>query len=114
MYRFELHQIINDLDSYIRNASKFWSKNMNDEANIRQTLIDAFYMIRVASVLSHPVVPAGSEKTCDYLNVDPDRFFSWDCIFDDLYDLVDDREHHKLKFLKEKEDFYVKHPSQFK
>ena len=87
---------------------------MNDEANIRQTLIDAFYMIRVASVLSHPVVPAGSEKTCDYLNVDPDRFFSWDCIFDDLYDLVDDREHHKLKFLKEKEDFYVKHPSQFK
>ena len=114
MYRFELHQIINDLDSYIRNASKFWSKNMNDEANIKQTLIDAFYMIRVATVLSHPVVPVGTDKTCDYLNVDPDKFFSWDHVFDDLYDLVDDKEHHKLKFLKEKEDFYVKHPSQFK
>ncbi|MBR5754651.1 MAG: class I tRNA ligase family protein [Erysipelotrichaceae bacterium] len=114
MYRFELHQIINDLDSYIRNASKFWSKNSNNEENIRQTLIDAFHMVRVATVLSHPVVPSGCEKTCDYLNVDRDRFFSWDNIFKDLYELTDDPENHKLVFLKEKEDFYVKHPSQFR
>ena len=114
MYRFELHQIINDLDSYIRNASKFWSKNSNNEENIKQILIDAFYMVRVATVLSHPVVPSGCEKTCDYLNVDRDRFFSWDNIFKDLYELVDDPEHHQLVTLKEKEDFYVKHPSQFK
>jgi methionyl-tRNA synthetase len=114
MYRFELHQVMNDLDSYIRNASKFWSKNSNDEEKIRQTLIDAFYMVRVAAVLSHPIVPDGCEKICDYLNVDPDRFFSWDNIFADIYDLIDDKEDHKLKELKEKEDFYVKHPSQFK
>ena len=114
MYRFELHQIINDLDSYIRNASKFWSKNSNDEENIKQTLIDAFYMVRVASVLSHPVVPSGTEKTCDYLNIDQDKFFSWDHIFEDIYDLLDDKQNHKLKELKEKEDFYTKHPSQFK
>ena len=114
MYRFELHQIINDLDSYIRNVSKFWSKNSNDEENIKQTLIDAFYMLKVATVLSHPVVPSGSEKTCEYLNVDKDKFFSWDRIFDDLYSLVDDKDNHQFKFLKEKEDFYLKHPSQFK
>ena len=114
MYRFELHQIINDLDSYIRNASKYWSKNSNDEANIKQTLIDAFYMVRVATVLSHPVVPSGSEKTCEYLNIDKDKFFSWDHIFETIYDLVDDKENHKLVELKEKEDFYYKHPSQFK
>jgi methionyl-tRNA synthetase len=114
MYRYELHQVFNDLDSYIRNASKFWSKNMNNEENIRQTLIDAFYMVRVAAVLSHPVVPDGCEKICDYLNVDPDRFFSWDNIFCDIYDLIDDKKDHQLKELKEKEDFYVKHPSQFK
>ena len=114
MYRFELHQIINDLDSYIRNASKFWARNSKDEANMKQTLVDAFYMIKVATVLSHPVVPAGCEKTCDYLNVDPDRFFSWDNIFADIYDLVEDKENHSLKELKEKEDFYVKHPSQFR
>ncbi len=114
MYRFELHQVYNDLDSYIRNASKFWSKNSTNEETIRQTLIDAFYMVKVACVLSHPVVPDGCEKICDYLNVDPDRFFSWDNIFGDLYDLIDDKENHRLKELKEKEDFYVKHPSQFK
>ena len=114
MYRFELHQVMNDLDSYIRNASKFWSKNSNNEENIKQTLIDAFYMIRVASVLSHPIVPDGCEKTADYLNIDEDKFFSWDNIFKDNYELIDDPEHHKLKELKEKEDFYVKHPSQFK
>ena len=114
MYRFELHQVMNDLDSYIRNASKFWSKNSTNEENITQTLIDAFYMVRVAAVLSHPVVPDGCEKICDYLNVDPEKFFSWDHIFEDLYDLIDDKEDHQLKTLKEKEDFYVKHPSQFK
>ena len=114
MYRFELHQIINDLDSYIRNASKFWSKNSSNEETIKQSLIDAFYMIRVATVLSHPVVPEGTEKTVDYLNIDKDKFFSWDNIFKDIYELVDDKENHKLKELKEKEDFYYKHPSQFK
>ncbi len=114
MYRFELHQIINDLDSYIRNASKYWSKNSNDIDHAKQVLIDTFYMIRVATVLSHPVVPSGTEKTCDYLNADPDAFFSWDNIFKDIYELVEDPEHHQLKTLKEKEDFYVKHPSQFK
>ena len=114
MYRFELHQIINDLDSYIRNASKYWSKNSNDESNIKQTLIDAFYMVRVATVLSHPVVPSGTEKTCEYLNVDVDKFFTWDNIFKDLYEIIDDPQNHKLKELKEHEDFYTKHPSQFK
>ena len=114
MYRFELHQIINDLDSYIRNASKFWSKNSNNEENIKQTLIDAFYMVRVATVLSHPIVPDGTEKTVEYLNMDKDSFFSWDNIFKDIYELLDDKQNHQLKELKEKEDFYYKHPSQFK
>jgi len=114
MYRFELHQIINDLDSYIRNASKYWAKNSKEEANIKQTLVDAFYMLKVCSVLSHPVVPTGCEKICEYLNVDKDKFFSWDNIFSSIYDLVDDKQNHQLKQLKEKEDFFVKHPSQFK
>ena len=111
MYRFELHQVYNDLDSYIRNASKYWAKNSKDEDNIRQTLIDAFYMLKVATVLSHPVVPMGCEKICDYLNIEKDLFFNWEYIFDGLDRFVDDN--HKLKTLQEKEDFFVKHPSQF-
>ncbi|MDO4500075.1 MAG: class I tRNA ligase family protein [Erysipelotrichaceae bacterium] len=113
MYRTEIHQMMNVLDSYIRNASKYWAKNSNDEERIAQTLVDAFHLIRVATVLSHPVVPTGTEKTCEYLNVDPDKFFSWDYIFNTLYELVDDPDNHQLKELKEKEDFYYKHPSQF-
>lgn len=114
MYRFELHQVINDLDSYIRNASKYWAKNSKDENNIKQTLIDSFYMLKIATILSHPVVPSGCEKICEYLNIDKDKFFNWDYIFDGIYELVDDKQNHRLKELKEKEDFYVKHPSQFK
>ena len=113
MYKFELHQVFNDLDSYIRNASKYWSKNSNDETNIKQTLIDSFYMAKVATVLSHPIVPFGSEKTCEYLNVDKDKFFSWDNIFDGIYEIIDDKENHQLKQLNQHEDFYTKHPSQF-
>lgn len=114
MYRTELHQVMNVLDSYIRQASKYWAKNSNNPDNMKQTLVDIFHMIRVATVLSHPVVPSGTEKTCDYLNVDKDKFFSWDHIFATIYDLVDNKENHQLKELKEKEDFYFKHPSQFK
>ncbi len=112
MYRTELHQVMNVLDSYIRNSSKYWAKNSNNEETMKQTLIDAFYMIRVATVLSHPVVPTGTEKTVEYLNVNADKFFSWDNIFSSIYDLVEDKENHQLKELKEKEDFYYKHPSQ--
>lgn len=119
MYRFELHQIQNVLDTYIRQANKYWAKNMNDasknndEALRKQTLIDGFHMLRVATVLAHPIMPTGTEKTAEYLNVDKDKFFSWDYIFEDLYFFFDDKENHTLKTLQQKEDFYVKHPSQF-
>ena len=118
MYRFEFHNVINVLDTYIRQANKFWARNIgiadrenNDELR-RQTLIDAFHMVRVACVLSHPVVPKGCEKTLDYLNLD-DRFWSWDHIFEDIYYFMEDKENHVLKNLEAKEDFFEKHPSQF-
>ncbi len=118
MYRFELHQIFNILDTYIRQANKHWAKysgqaekENNDELR-KQVLIDCFYMVRVASVLSHPICPAGTEKTVDYMNL-PEEFFSWEHIFEDNYFFMNDKENHKLKTLMEKEDFYSKHPSQF-
>ena len=119
MYRFEFHQIMNILDTYIRQANKYWARNSqsadkNDDQDLRrQTLIDCFHMVRVATVLSHPVVPSGCEKTAEYLRVN-DQFFSWDHIFEDIYYFCDDRQDHKLQELKEKEDFYSKHPSQFR
>lgn len=118
MYRFEFHNVINILDTYIRQANKFWARNIgiadreNNEELRRQTLIDAFHMVRVACVLSHPVVPKGCEKTLDYLNLD-ERFWSWDHIFEDIYFFMDDKENHTIKNLEAKEDFFEKHPSQF-
>ena len=109
---------MNILDTYIRQANKFWARNIgiadreNNEELRRQTLIDAYHMVRVACVLSHPVVPKGCEKTLDYLNLD-ERFWSWDHIFEDIYYFMDDKETHTVKNLEAKEDFFEKHPSQF-
>jgi len=120
MYRFELHAIMNTLDTYIRQANKYWAKYIgqadkeNDEALRKQTIIDALYMVRVATLLSHPVVPTGTEKTVEYLGLNKEKFFNWEHAFNGIYDFIDDdKQNHKVTELKEKEDFFVKHPSQF-
>jgi methionyl-tRNA synthetase len=69
-------------------------------------------MVRVATLLSHAIVPNGCEKTVAYLNLD-ERFFDWQHAFEDLYYFFEDKENHHIRELKEKEDFYTKHPSQF-
>ena len=43
MYRFELHQVHNVLDTYIRQANKYWSKNnslanKNEDAELKDKL----------------------------------------------------------------------------
>ncbi len=119
MYKTELHAIMNILDTYIRQANKYWARQISiadkeDNEELRkQTIIDAFYMVRVATLLSHPIVPAGTEKTAEYLRVN-DKFFNWDYCFEDLYFFFDDdKANHAIVELKEKEDFFSKHPSQF-
>ncbi|MBR0137920.1 MAG: class I tRNA ligase family protein, partial [Erysipelotrichaceae bacterium] len=96
MYRFELHSVMNILDTYIRQANKYWAKfsaqadkEDNDELR-RQTLIDCFHMVRVAALLSHPIVPSGCEKTREYLNID-ERFWDWNYAFEDLYFFMSDK-----------------------
>lgn len=118
MYRFDFHTIMNLLDTYIRQANKYWARNIaaaeknNDETLRRQTLVDAFHMVRVACLLSHPIVPAGCEMARDYLNVSED-FFSWDYAFEDIYHFCADRTSHKLKNLPPKVDFFEKPASQY-
>lgn len=114
MYENKLHQVMNVLDVYIRNINKYWVKHFNDNDNdLKQLIVNTLYMVRVATVLLHPVAPVGSEFVADYLQVDKEKFFDWKYIFDDFYAFVNDKEHHKLKTLYEKEDFFKKHPSQF-
>ena len=119
MYRFEFHNVINILDTYIRQANKYWARNIaqadkEDDAELRkQTLINAFHMVRVACLLSHPIVPAGCEKTMEYLNIG-EEVWSWDHAFEDIYYFLEDKENHQIRTLEAKEDFFEKHPSQFR
>lgn len=114
MYENKFHQVMNVLDVYIRNINKYWVKHFNDnEDELKQLIVDTLHMIRVATVLLHPVAPVGAEYVADYLRVDKTKFFDWQYIFDDIYCFMENKEHHKLKTLFEKEDFFKKHPSQF-
>lgn len=110
MYKFEFHTVMNLMDSYIRNANKYWAKNIaeadkTDDNDLRMKVLrNAFYMVRVAAVLMHPVAPKGCEMLREYLGFGKD-FWSWDRIFDTLDDFVGEGEH-QLKFLEPRVDFF--------
>lgn len=110
MYKFEFHTVMSLLDTYIRNANKYWAKNIAeadkaDDNELRmKVLANAFHMVRVAAVLMHPVAPKGCEMLREYLGFDED-FWSWDKIFDTLEDFCEEAEH-QLKFLEPRIDFF--------
>ena len=116
MYRFEFHSVMNLMDTYIRNANKYWAKNIavaekEDSQELRlQVLRDVFHMVRVAMVLMHPVAPEGTELLLSYLGFDA-SFWSWEKIFDGMDAFVTGEEH-TLKFLEPKFDFFPMHESQ--
>ncbi len=115
MYRTEFHTVMTLLDEYIRNCNKYWAKNMteaekNEDMDLRrQTLADAFHMLRVCTVLSHPIVPTGCEMLREYLCVG-EEFWNWDSIFEPMYTFIDPD--HTLKFLEPRVDFFARHESQ--
>ncbi len=115
MYRQEFHSVMSLMDTYIRNANKYWAKYIaeadkedNNEKRM-QVLRDVFHMVRVATVLMHPVAPQGTELLLSYLNIG-EEFWDWNRIFDTLYDFVG--ENHELKFLEPRFDFFPMHESQ--
>lgn len=129
MYRVDLHSIMALMDEFIRYANKYWSsgirsaenEEIEQEAKIslrRQVLIDSFYLLRIATLLMHPVVPRGTERICDYLNFDFDEFFSWNYDFKSMEELCNANElddgRHRVRELAPRTDFFKFHPSQIK
>ncbi len=124
MEKQELHSIMSLMDEFIRWSNKYWSAqikrvvNDNAEDDRAQVLIDSFYLLRICTLLMHPVVPRGCEEICDYMNFDKDKFFDWNASFDDLGELCSDAEvkHHRhaVKILPPRFDFFRMHPSQMK
>lgn len=119
MYKFEFHQVIYVLDSYIRKASKYMAKakaeadKAEDNEARRKWLVNVFHMIKTAAVLLHPIAPEGTEMIRDYLNIG-EEMWNWDNIFDSLGDTVLKGEtEHAIKFLEPRVDFFKRHESQF-
>ncbi|MGN0313122.1 MAG: class I tRNA ligase family protein [Lachnospiraceae bacterium] len=118
MYNHEFHRVTYVLDSLIRDVNKHWVNNIKtaekneDESLRKQILIDCFYGVKVITTLLHPIAPTGCEMVQEYLKVD-DRLFSWDYIFEPLTELVENPQHHELKFLEPKVDFFKKPACQF-
>lgn len=116
MYRFEFHSVMNLMDKYIRDANKYWAREIAiadkaDDNEMRlKVLRNVFHKVRVAAVLMHPIAPEGTELLASYLNVGED-FWDWNRIFDTIYDFVGKNEH-ELKFLKPRFDFFPLHESQ--
>ncbi len=112
----KFHTAMSVAEAFIHDINSRWEKNNpyydNCQPDIRrQTLIDAFHMVRTAVVLMHPIAPVGTEKVRDYLRLD-DEFWNWERIFEPIYAFMPSPSDHKLKELPPKVDFFEKHPSQ--
>lgn len=123
MYKFETHHALSVCDEYLRAANKRWSeaskaaKNAEDDNAMTQALVNAFHELRVATILMHGIVPAGCELICEYFDIDPVAFFSWNHIFEStdcfIENLGETAGEHAVKPLPPRFDFFAKHPSQY-
>ena len=128
MEKAELHTIMQIMDEFIRWSNKRWSAGIKrietaeDPAAVaddrRQLLVDCFYLLRVCTLLMHPVAPKGCEMICEYMQVEPARFFTWDAPFANVDELCPPESvaagMHPVKELPPRTDFFPAHPSQFK
>lgn len=116
MYNHEFHSLTYLLDTYIRNANKYWVNSMkqaestgNDELR-KQVLIDSFHSVRVTMTLLHSIAPTGCEMIQAYLHADKE-IWNWDYIFEPLTFFLDSNV--PMEYLEPKVDFFKKHESQF-
>ncbi len=120
MKKAELHSVMSLMDEFIRVVNKHWAdgikraENDGDASLRRQVLTDTAYLLWIATLLMHPVVPAGCESICSYLDFPPEQFFSWDHDFASLAELAQNQERdHAVRELPPRTDFFKKHPSQY-
>ena len=123
MHKQEFHAVMQLTSEFIRQANKLWSdaiKEAGDDLSARIAVLrDAFYLLKVCTVLMHPITPEGTSKIFAQLGFDTDEqeFFSWDHIFDGFEPFITDedikRGGHPLIELPPRTDFFSRHPSQY-
>ena len=123
MHRFEFHRALGVCDAFLRGANKRWSDaskaakaaGTEDPARgddlMTQALVDAFAELRVATVLMHGVVPRGCELICEYFDIAPEAFFSWDHVLETTDEFVralgEEPGSHRVKVLPPRFDFFA-------
>lgn len=110
----KFHQVYNALDVFIRNINKYWVKEVNgaDQEKLKSLTANTMQMLFVANTLLHPIAPSGTENVADYIGFDKSKCFSWENIFGKFYEMLLEDRSMKLTTLKEKEDFFARHPWQ--
>ncbi len=130
MHKVELHSVMQLADRFIRYSQKHWADGIKDASNLeeagdssaagmrRQVLLDSYYLLRICTLMMHPIVPNGCEKICSYMDFDLDDFFSWNYDFDSNDELCDgveiDAGRHQVRELPPRFDFFKKHSTQYK
>ncbi len=111
MYKFEFHSIMSLMDTYIRDANKYWAKNIreaeSDETARNQVITDTLHMVKTAMTLMHPIAPEGTELLREYLAL-PEEIWSWEHIFETLTEFCGamGETEHPIKFLEPRFDFF--------
>lgn len=115
MSQTKFHMVTYELDTFIRGINKYWIANAkeNDKEKMKQAIIDCLHMSKVAMVLLHPIAPNSCRNLAQFLKLKED-VFSWEKIEQPIYEFVKDKNNYIPKFLEPKQDFFKKHPSQFK
>lgn len=113
MMENKFHMCMYELDSFLRNINKYWTKNFvaDDIDKEKDCIINTLHYVKVAMIMLHSVAPRSIENLANYLNVD-ESIFNWDRCNEPIYSWFEDKENHKAKFIEAKFDFFKKHPSQ--
>jgi methionyl-tRNA synthetase len=119
MLRQSFHEVMGVLDTYIREINRHWTQNIRStdvdfagDQSLVQHLVDNLHMIKIATVLLHPVAPRGTELIREYLDFG-EEFWSWKSIHEPISLGSQSGAGHRLKELPQRFDFFPKHPSQF-
>ncbi len=114
MAKQEFHRVIYTMDSFIRELSKYWAKEMKvadaneDEGHRTQVLGDMFYGVKSVLTLLHPLTPSSAEMVRDYLNLN-ESLWSWVDPFAPIESHMDEKEDHRIKEIPPKFDFFERH-----
>lgn len=113
MMENKFHMCMYELDSFLRNINKFWTKNFvsGDLQAEKNCIVNTLHYVKVAMVMLHSVAPAGTENVAKYLGVD-ESVFDYNRVNETIYNWFEDKENHKPLEIEARFDFFKKHPSQ--